>query len=44
MLNLLLIYLTNELSFVFSDDATETCFCYIWDAVILEYLISILIV
>ena len=28
---------------LFSDDATETYFWYIWDAGILEYLISILI-
>ncbi|XP_065891746.1 integrator complex subunit 8-like [Dysidea avara] len=25
-----------------SDDATETCFCYIWDVTILEYLIHTL--
>jgi len=26
----------------YSDDATENCFCYIWDVTILEYLIRIL--
>jgi len=37
-------YYHDEVVYVplLSDDATETCFSYIWDVTILEYLICIL--